>query len=129
MCNAGWKAEIARGEAECYFSFPACITSAINPKIPHQTMLSQTNSILLHSSLIMKYLLKGIYIDDTACMSVNTIIMTLVLFILVLNPGPFLARLHSFMHLHCGVRRETVACTHVHSTVVKNKLRGTLTDG
>ena len=30
--NAGSKAEIALGFALCYFSFPACITHAINPK-------------------------------------------------------------------------------------------------
>ena len=30
--NAVRKCEIVRGEAECYFTLPDCITSAINPK-------------------------------------------------------------------------------------------------
>ena len=30
--NAVRKCEIVRGEAECYFTLPDCIASAINPK-------------------------------------------------------------------------------------------------
>ena len=32
--NAVRKCEIVRGEAECYFTLPDCIASAINPNIP-----------------------------------------------------------------------------------------------
>ena len=38
---------IFRVFASCYFSLPACTPHTINPYMPHQTMLSQTNGIIL----------------------------------------------------------------------------------
>ena len=41
--NAVWKCEIVRGEAECYFTLPDCIASAINPNTTVWTILLQIN--------------------------------------------------------------------------------------
>ena len=41
--NAVRKCEIVRGEAECYFTLPDCIASAINPNTTVWTILLQIN--------------------------------------------------------------------------------------
>ena len=41
--NAIRKCEIVRGEAECYFTLPDCIASAINPNTTVWTILLQIN--------------------------------------------------------------------------------------
>ena len=42
----GWSSEIARGEAECYFTASTSNTSAIYPKYHKKSMLSHVNPII-----------------------------------------------------------------------------------
>ena len=68
--NAVRKCEIVRGEAECYFTLPDCIVSAINPNTTAWTILLQINptstmsligTVLVEHSMLL--LLKNLTIE------------------------------------------------------------------
>ena len=65
--NAVRKCEIVRGEAECYFTLPDCIASAINPNTTVWTILLQINPTstmsLIGTEHSMLLLLKNLTIE------------------------------------------------------------------